>query len=82
MLDKEEMRNIVFCDNPKYKAFVILHCEDVCGYCILAQYRKREAYDSTSEVVVYLRHDRGGIALKYLEDVARPYVVYYQKILE
>lgn len=75
-LSADEMRQIVFFDNSRYEAFVILDEDTVCGYCILQPYHKREAYARTAEVTLYLRHDLtsrglGGIAFDYLESVAR-----------
>jgi len=70
-----EMREILFFDNPKFKTFVILSGGTVCGYAIAAQFKKREAYDSTAESTVYLKPEYtgkgiGDLAVKYIEDYA------------
>jgi phosphinothricin acetyltransferase len=75
-ISMEEMREIIFFDNPKYKAFVIKEKEDICGYCILTQFKKREAYDISAEVTVYLKPDYvgkgiGSLAIKHIETLAR-----------
>ena len=75
-LSIDEMRELVFFDNPKYKTFAILDGHDLCGYVILTQHKKREAYDGTAEVTVYLQPDcigkgLGSLALRYIEDIAK-----------
>ena len=70
-----EMREILFFDNQKFKTFVILSGGIVCGYAIAAQFKKREAYDSTAESTVYLKPEYtgkgiGDQAVKYIEEYA------------
>jgi phosphinothricin acetyltransferase len=72
----EEMKTIVFFDNPKYQTFVILQESHVCGYVLLTQHKKREAYDGTAEVTVYLSPDSigkglGSLAVQHIETVAK-----------
>lgn len=72
----DEMREMVFSDNPKYKTFVILKQDAVCGYVLTAQHKKREAYDATAEVSVYLKpgavhHGAGSLAAQYIEAYAK-----------
>ncbi|HNX29676.1 MAG TPA: N-acetyltransferase family protein [Syntrophomonadaceae bacterium] len=74
-LSESEMREIVFFENPKYRTYVIKSSGNICGYVILSQYKKREAYDRTAEVSVYLKPDSigqgiGSQALKFIEDTA------------
>lgn len=76
LLNESEMREIVFFSNPKYKTFVILDGKNLCGYVLLTQYKKREAYNRTAEVTIYLNPDYtgkdiGSQALKYIEVVAK-----------
>jgi len=76
-LSSEEMRKIVFFNNPKYQSFVILDREqNINGYCILAPYKEREAYSITAEVTIYLEQNStgkgiGSQALRFLENFAR-----------
>lgn len=75
-LSESEMRELVFFDDPKYKTFIIKTEDIICGYVILTQYKKREAYDETAEVTVYLKSDYtsigiGSLAVKYIEDYAK-----------
>lgn len=49
------MSEILFDDNPRFSSHAIFEEEELCGYCILSHFKKREAYDSTAEVTVYLK---------------------------
>ncbi len=74
-LQPEEMKPLVFFDNAKYMAFVIIGKGDICGYCLLTQFKTREAYNHTAEITVYLdpNHVGKGIgsrAVKHIEDFA------------
>ncbi|MBP2649435.1 MAG: hypothetical protein H6Q74_260 [Firmicutes bacterium] len=75
-LTKAEMRKIVFFSNKKYRTFVICEKNKVCGYVLLTQHKKREAYDATAEVTIYLKHDFigkgiGSMAIQHIEDYAK-----------
>lgn len=75
-LTLNDMREIVFFDNDKYKAFIIKEEDGICGYAILTQYKKREAYNGTAEVTVYLKHDCvgkgiGSLAVRFIERLAK-----------
>ncbi len=72
----EEMRRIVFYSDPRFKTFVIFDQNKLCGYCILARYKIREAYNITAEATLYLHPEStgkgiGSEALKFLEKLAR-----------
>jgi phosphinothricin acetyltransferase len=75
-LSREEMRKIVFSDSDKYKTFVVLDADQVCGYALISQHKNREAYDETAEISIYLQtgyagKGLGSFALKHVEDYAR-----------
>ena len=75
-LTAEKMKEIVFFANPKYKTWVIMQQDALCGYVVLTQYKKREAYDETAEVSVYLQpgcagRGAGSLAVKHIEVFAR-----------
>jgi L-amino acid N-acyltransferase YncA len=75
-LSVEEMKELVIFDCDKYRTFIIKEDGCICGYVILTQYKKREAYDGTAEVTVYLKHDFigkgiGSRAVQYIEDYAK-----------
>jgi L-amino acid N-acyltransferase YncA len=75
-LTREEMREIVFFNSERYKTFVICAGDELCGYVLLTQHKKREAYDGTAEVTVYLQPELigqglGSMALRHIEAYAR-----------
>jgi len=75
-LTRDEMHVLVFFQNCRYQTFVALDGKTVCGYVFMTQHKKREAYDATAEVSVYLRPGYegkgvGGLALKRIEEHAR-----------
>lgn len=73
---QKEMRDIVFFSAQKYKTFVILSDDTLCGYVLITQHKKREAYDTTAEVTVYLHPNYAGKglgskAIEYIEKFAK-----------
>lgn len=75
-LTEEAMKELIFFNNPKYRTFVIVKDEIICGYVLLTQHKSREAYDRTGEVTVYLRPESigtgiGSLAVKYIEEFAK-----------
>jgi L-amino acid N-acyltransferase YncA len=75
-LTREDMRKIVFFNSEKYKTFVICEEAEVCGYVLITQHKKREAYDGTAEVTIYLKptftgKGLGSMAIKYIEEYAQ-----------
>jgi L-amino acid N-acyltransferase YncA len=72
----EELKAFIPCGDKKYKSYMILAGSEVCGFCYFAQYKKRQAYDRTAEVSVYLKPGAtkkgiGNAALRQLENAAR-----------
>ena len=54
----------------------IIESNSPCGFVYLSQFRKREAYDRTAEITVYLKPDYirkgiGKLTLVHMEDIAR-----------
>lgn len=75
-LTREEMKDVVFFTDEKYKTFVIFQNGEICGYVLITQHKKREAYDATAEVTIYLKPDCigkgiGSLALTHIEEYAR-----------
>ncbi len=73
---REQMRQMVFFNNKKYKTFVILDNNQICGYVLITRHKNREAYDATAEVSVYLKPESvkkgiGSIAISYIEEYAK-----------
>ncbi len=75
-ITKAEMKDILFDGDPRFPAFALMEEEKFCGYCILARYKKREAYDRTGEITIYLKPGHTGrrigpYAVRELEQIAR-----------
>lgn len=72
-----EMEEKTFFKNKKYGTFIITDKNDtIIGYCILGQFNKKEGYDGTAEISIYLRdsHTKKGIgrmAIEFLEQQAK-----------
>lgn len=76
VLSEDEMRTLVFFKSPPYKTFSIRLDGSICGYVILTQFKKREAYDETAEVTIYLKPEYTGRgigvkAVSYIEEYAK-----------
>jgi phosphinothricin acetyltransferase len=74
-LSQADMRDLVFFENPRHGAFIILDDGAPCGYAILREYSKREAYAGTAEITVYLVPEYtgkgiGGQVIRFIEDTA------------
>jgi phosphinothricin acetyltransferase len=74
-LNLTAMREILYPYNERFKSYAMMDGETVCGYCILAPFKKREAYDTTAEATIYLKQGyagkgHGSMALSLLEKQA------------
>lgn len=72
----EELREIIPFYHKKYQSFLVKADGKTAGYCYLAPFKNRQAYDRTAEVTVYLKPEYcgQGIGFKtvsFMEDVAR-----------
>ena len=72
----EELKEFIPFQNNKYKSFLIEDENVCCGFCYIAQYKKRQAYDRTAEISVYLKTGYtgkgiGNKVLPFLEKVAK-----------
>ncbi|WP_248926854.1 GNAT family N-acetyltransferase [Paenibacillus hamazuiensis] len=72
----QEMRESVIHPNPRFKSFVVEQDGAIAGYVLIAQHKKKQAYDTSGEVTIYLKPDCvgagiGAKALQFIEDVAR-----------
>lgn len=70
-----ELKEILGISLRKYPAFTIRAGGRIIGYCFLARYKNREAYDRTAELSVYLKPEFTGrgiglLALNRLEEAA------------
>jgi len=71
-----EIREFIPLGHPVYKSYLMHSDRVICGYCYLSPYKKRQAYDRTAEITVYLKKEFTGrgigrLALQQLEKDAR-----------
>lgn len=74
-MSEKEIGEFVFISHPKYPSFLITDEDRVIGYCFLSQYKKRQAYDRSAELSIYLKPEFTGkgigmAALRHLETAA------------
>ncbi len=74
-ISTDQLKEFIYIGHPWYKSFLIYTDNEVAGYCFITNYKKRQAYDRTAEVTIYLKPDFcykgiGKIALDYLEQIA------------
>lgn len=72
----DELKEFIYIGHSRFGSWLILEGEKPVGYCYLTNYKKRQAYDKTAELTIYLAHDRpakgtGKTALAQLEAHAR-----------
>jgi len=72
----EELRSFIPLGDQKYKSFLISDDEGPCGFCYISRYKKRQAYDRTAEVSIYLKPGKtaqgiGTLAVRFLEEAAK-----------
>jgi len=75
-LSKKDLEEFLFVSHPKYPSFLIKDNNEIIGYFFITQYKKRQAYDRSAEVSVYLKPEFTGIgigtvALSHLEAAAK-----------
>ncbi len=80
-LSTDEMRELVFFESPRYKTYAIVDDHTLFGYLIITQHKKREAYDGTAEVTIYLKPEYtgkgiGSPALRFAEEVAKKFGIH------
>jgi L-amino acid N-acyltransferase YncA len=71
----KELKEFVPVLHKKYKSYKIMVDDELCGFCYISQYKKRQAYDRTAELSLYLKPEHTGrgigkVVLEHLEKVA------------
>ncbi len=71
-----ELKEAIYLSHPKYKSYLILNEGQIAGYCYFAPYKKRQAYDRSAEITLYLKPELtskgiGREVLTLLEPVAK-----------
>jgi L-amino acid N-acyltransferase YncA len=59
-ISKDELLQRIFIGHEKYQTYLINHDNDAVGFCFLTQYRKKEAYNRTVEIGLYLKPEFTG----------------------
>ena len=72
----DELLEFLHIGHPRYKSYLIFQEGRLAGYCFLTAHKKRQAYDRTAEVTIYLDPEcrgkgLGPVALDHLETAAR-----------
>ena len=75
-----ELEEFMFVNHPIYKSFLIYFDNVVAGYCYFSYFKKRQAYERTAEVTLYLKpeftnHGIGKRTLEFLEETAKKTVI-------
>lgn len=75
-LRDEELLEFLYIGHVRYKSYLIFQEDKMAGYCFLTAHKKRQAYDRTAEVTIYLDpgfrgSGVGRVALAHLEETAR-----------
>jgi phosphinothricin acetyltransferase len=71
----DQLKEFIYINHPLYNSWLICIGKEIAGYCFLTYYKKRQAYDRTAEVTLYLKtefHGKGigKVAMDYLEKIA------------
>jgi L-amino acid N-acyltransferase YncA len=77
----KELKKTILIGHPKYKSFIIKYNGDTCGYCYISQYKKRQTYNRTAEITIYLKPEYsgkgiGGQIIERLETIAKNHDIY------
>jgi len=71
----DQLKEFIYLNHPWYNSYLIYCDKELAGYCFITNYKKRQAYDRSAEVTIYLHPDFcnkgiGKVALIYLEQIA------------
>lgn len=70
-----ELEEFIYINHPLYKSFLVYYEEAIAGYCYFTYFKKRQAYERTAEVTIYLKPEftergLGHRTLEFLEHAA------------
>ncbi len=51
----EELKEVILINHPLYKSYIITFNNNECGYCYFSAFKKRQAYNKTAEITLYLK---------------------------
>jgi phosphinothricin acetyltransferase len=72
----DQLKEFIFINHPQYSSYVITFQNQIVGYCYLTNHKKRQAYDRTAEITLYLKQEVhkkgiGKLAMAHLEKKAK-----------
>jgi L-amino acid N-acyltransferase YncA len=72
----DEIRENVIFNKSIYKSFIVFKDDKITGYVLVNQHKKKQAYDVSGEVTIYLKPEYvgqgiGGQALTFIEKFAK-----------
>jgi L-amino acid N-acyltransferase YncA len=72
----KQFKEIIPVNDKKYKSYEIAAGKEFCGFCCFRQYNKRQGYDRTAELSIYLKPEFTGRgigpqAIRFLEKQAK-----------
>ena len=56
----DELKELLYFNHHLYHSFLIYADEELAGYCFTTHFKKRQAYNRTAEVTIYLKNGFGG----------------------
>lgn len=56
----DELKELLYFDHHLYHSFLIYADDELAGYCFTTHFKKRQAYNRTAEVTIYLKDGFGG----------------------
>lgn len=59
-IDRDEMKGLALTGDKRFVSFVMEEEGKIIGYGLFNRYKKREAYDKTAEITIYLHHEAIG----------------------
>ena len=76
LIQIDQLKEFIYLNHPLYQSYLIYLNKGIVGYCFLTNYKKRQAYDRTAEISIYLKPEYcnqgiGKIALNHLEKKAK-----------
>ncbi|MDG3583407.1 GNAT family N-acetyltransferase [Galbibacter pacificus] len=72
----QELKELLYFNHSLYDSFLIYADDELAGYCFTTHFKKRQAYNGTAEVTIYLKDGFGGKGigkntLSFLEEKAK-----------
>jgi phosphinothricin acetyltransferase len=76
----KDLKEFIFTDHPIYKTYLIYVDDTLAGYCYFSYFKKREAYNRTAEITIYLKPEFtnkgiGKASINFLENIAKESVI-------